>query len=203
VLVAGIPYRGRVGPGTGFADGVEAGRPLVDAGRDEAIATDPDACFFSQGTVLLARWDGHSRHAATGERVLRLVAPPPVQGPRPTVDGGTSMVKYRVVKDCDDQVASDGPLVPLLRLLQARGIEPCAWCPEYRPGTACIEFAATADVEEFLDLAQRRYPVLVEAVDEGQDGRLVMHVRLLVLFPTRHIPRLARVLARATKGLTD
>jgi hypothetical protein len=113
------------------------------------------------------------------------------------------MTKHHAVTVSHDAGATDGQLAPLIGLLRARGIEPCSWCPECRPGEACIEFAATADVEEFLDLAQRPYRVMVEAVDEGQDGRLVMHVRLLVLFPTRHIPRLARVLARATKGLTD
>jgi hypothetical protein len=167
------------------------------------MATDPAACFFPQGTVLLARWDGRSRHPATGERVLRHVDPPEVQFPRPVVEWEVSRGKYRAGKDWGDGVASDGPLVRLLRLLQARGIEPCSWCPEYRPGTACIEFAATADVEEFLDVAQRPYRVVVEAGDEGQDGRLVMHVRLLVLFPTQHIPRLARAFARGMRGRPD
>jgi hypothetical protein len=113
------------------------------------------------------------------------------------------MTKHHAVTVAHDAGTTDGQLAPLIGLLRARGIEPCSCCPEYGPGEACIEFAGTADVEEFLDVAQRPYRVVVEAVDEGQDGRLAMHVRLLVLFPARHIPRLARALVRATKGLTD
>jgi hypothetical protein len=82
VLIAGQPYRGQGSPGTGFAGGVEAVRRLEEAGLYQATSPDPDATFLPHGTVFLVRWDGRSRHAAAGERMLRLVDPPPVQCPR-------------------------------------------------------------------------------------------------------------------------
>jgi hypothetical protein len=76
VLVNGKPYRGQVAPETGFADGLEAVRLLENTGDDQDITAVVDAAYYPIGTLLLARWDGRSRHEATGQRVLRLVDPP-------------------------------------------------------------------------------------------------------------------------------
>ena len=75
VLVAGKPYQGEVMLRAGFGVGVEAVRLLEDAGLQEATSPDPGRMFFPPGTVLLARWDGSSRHGTTGQRVLCLLDP--------------------------------------------------------------------------------------------------------------------------------
>jgi hypothetical protein len=75
VLVAGKPYQGNVAPSPGFGEGVESVRLLEDACFHEATNPSHDGMFFRPGTVLLARWDGSSRHGTSGERVLRLLDP--------------------------------------------------------------------------------------------------------------------------------
>jgi hypothetical protein len=71
--------------------------------------------------------------------------------------------KHKTVKVSRGEVDIDVKLAPLIRLLWARGIETYECCQECRPGEACIEFPGTADVVEFLYVAQREYPDPVAA----------------------------------------
>jgi hypothetical protein len=104
--------------------------------------------------------------------------------------------KHETVKVSRGEVDIDVKLAPLIRLLWARGIETCQCCQEYRLGEACIEFPGTADVVEFLYVAQREYKVELETWDEGEDGDHSIMVRLLVFFPVEDIPLLVERLSQ-------
>jgi hypothetical protein len=90
------------------------------------------------------------------------------------------------------RVDIDVKLAPLIRQLWNVGIHTNQCCQEERPGLASIEFSGTEQVELFLDVAQRNYKVELEHWDEGEDGEHSFRARLLVLFPTKHIPQLVK-----------
>jgi hypothetical protein len=93
-------------------------------------------------------------------------------------------------------VPIDAKLAPLIREVWKADIWTCQCCQDEYPGLAAIEFPGTAEVEEFLDVAQRPYRVELETWDEGEDGVLSIAVRLLVLFPAADIPRLVKAFAK-------
>src|SRR5262245_32284945 len=99
---------------------------------------------------------------------------------------------HKTVKVSRGEVDIDEKLAPLIPLLWKAGIETNQCCQEERPGLACIEFPGSAEVEEFLFVAQRRYKVEVETWNEGDNGELSIGVRLLVLFPAKDIPQLVK-----------
>jgi hypothetical protein len=107
---------------------------------------------------------------------------------------GAPMPKHetQTVKPGDDDIPSDVKLAPLILLLWDRDITTCQYCQKYRPGEACIEFPGTRDVVRFLKVAQQPYRVELETWDEGEEGEQQITVRLLVLFPTKDIPRLMK-----------
>jgi hypothetical protein len=76
VLWQGIPFPCEMVPGRWGNNGVSCLRLLEDVGRREAVVTDAAETFFPRGTLLVAEWDGHSRHATTGGPVFRLIDPP-------------------------------------------------------------------------------------------------------------------------------
>jgi hypothetical protein len=71
----------------------------------------------------------------------------------------------------------------LMPFVWKSGVETVQCCQDERPGTACIEFAGSGDLEMFLNIAQRDYKAEVEQWDEGGDGRCSFRIRLLVFFP--------------------
>jgi len=87
----------------------------------------------------------------------------------------------------------DEKLAPLLCLLWRAGLQTNQCCQEVRPGLAEIEFAGSADAENFLYLAQRPYVPKLEIWDEHEEGdklRFLPRIRLLVRFPSADIPAL-------------
>jgi hypothetical protein len=107
--------------------------------------------------------------------------------------------KHPTVKVSRGEVDIDVKLAPLIRLLWAHGLDTCQCCQEERPGLACIEFPGTAEVCEFLFVAQRPYKVELETWDEGEGGEQCIVVRLLVFFPAKDIPTLVRAFTKAAK----
>jgi hypothetical protein len=101
--------------------------------------------------------------------------------------GGHETVKVKVGKWKAD---IDVLLAPLIEAIWKIGIYTYQCCQESHAGLAEIEFPGTAEVEQFLQIAQRYYIVHVETRDEGDDDRVSIGVRLLVLFPTLDIPYL-------------
>jgi hypothetical protein len=95
----------------------------------------------------------------------------------------TKKVKHASGKSID----IDELLAPLVKLVWARRLTTYSCCQEERPGLACIEFAGSQDVEEFLFIAQQNYHVRVETWDEGEWPIWSIRVRLLVLFPMKAI----------------
>jgi hypothetical protein len=97
------------------------------------------------------------------------------------------------------KIELDALLAPLISLVWAHGIDTCQCCQEVYSGIAEIEFPGSAEVAEFLWIAQREYKVEAETWDEGadDDGQHVYGVRLLVLFPTIDIPALVEAFKAA------
>src|SRR6516162_2405054 len=96
-------------------------------------------------------------------------------------------------------VPIDEEIAPLIASLNRRRMLTLQSCQEGWPGLAYIEFASSFDVEEFLDVAQRHYRVEVETWDEGEDDKLSIRVRLLVIFPTADIPQLIQAFTQAPR----
>jgi hypothetical protein len=106
----------------------------------------------------------------------------------------TTKVKHPSGKNVD----VDELLAPLISLLWVRGLTTYSFCQEEKPGLACIEFAGSSDVEEFLAVAQQDFHVQIETWDEGEWPRHAIRIRLLVLFPTLAIPALTEQFKTAT-----
>lgn len=122
-------------------------------------------------------------------------------GPKPPVrlpghlGGGLEHPVRRVNHPDFGPIDIDEKLAPLIRRLWELDIMTSQCCQERWPGLAEIEFFGVPEVEEFLNVAQRPYKVEVETWDEGNGGEVAVRVRLLVLFPTKDIPRLVKAFA--------
>jgi hypothetical protein len=91
-----------------------------------------------------------------------------------------------------ENIEIDELLAPLVKLVWARGLTTYSCCQEEKPGLACIQFAGSGDVEQFLFVAQQDSHVQVETWDEGEETIRSIRVRLLVLFPTKAIPAITK-----------
>jgi hypothetical protein len=100
--------------------------------------------------------------------------------------------KTKTVMFYGNPVEIDEQLAPLLPLLWEHDILTYQSCQEEHPGLACIEFAGSGDVMDFLRIAQRNYRVEARTWDDGDDGEPVIIVQLVVYFPTQDIPRLVQ-----------
>jgi hypothetical protein len=92
------------------------------------------------------------------------------------------------------EVPVDAQLAPLLREIWDAGIDTLECSPEARPGEAGITFPGTADLEDFLRLADTPCAFHLETAEDGcpDCGHPVTRVRLVVYFPINDIPALVR-----------
>jgi len=139
------------------------------------------------------------RHGSgTGVSGVRLAL-----GLRPDLARAEERGRHKTVKVARSKVDIDEKLAPLIRLVWDVGIDTNQCCQEARPREACIEFHSSADVEQFLFVAQRDYKPELEVWDEADhhdDELSHIRVRLLVYFPTKDISSLVNAFEQVTQA---